>query len=475
VYDQDRLIYLKTQINDLCNLEHDLEKIVFVVNYENEHSELFAQAQELIPNKIRNADVELIQRKNIGMSYGAWSDVFGKYKDTYDYYIFTEDDYFFNINNFDQYLIKKFNSLPNTGYLCMVVRRPTPEYPAPVHAGNSIGFSSYKVLNEAWEKYGCLPHTTEITENAEYNYRRAEEVGQVEQSNAIYRLGYNIWDVREDYAIPHDMGYHSYPVHLIHIYFYWNKEMLILPAAMKLSLPIFYVNIIDSQYQKNSLLANFNWGPMEHTSTKEFLINEIFIEKVYNKLYDVQEGDIVVDIGASVGPFTYFILDKKPLQVYTLEPSKVEFPILVKNTLGMPVCNINKAIYEGDGITNAFDTYFWNGNVETIKFKTFRELYAIEYIDFLKTDCEGGEYYIFNEENIDFLVNNVKVIVGEWHLENQERKEKFKKFIYEYLPRFKQFDVYSLDGIDIKWDLYNEHFLNYYNQVIFHINNKIDE
>ena len=107
-----------------------------------------------------------------------------------------------------------------------------------------------------------------------------------------------------------------------------------------------------------------------------------------------------------------------------------------------------------------------------MKFKTFRELYAIDRIDFLKTDCEGGEYYIFNEENIDFLVDNVGVVVGEWHLETSEQKIMFRRFRDQYLPRFKDFHIYSIDGINIKWDLYNEHFIDYYNQVLIHIDNR---
>jgi FkbM family methyltransferase len=216
----------------------------------------------------------------------------------------------------------------------------------------------------------------------------------------------------------------------------------------------------------------FDWGATTTTDLAQLLHQEIFVEKIYNKHFDVNEGDIVVDVGASVGPFVYSIADKNPSQVFVFEPSKVEFPTLVKNTKGMPVSHINKAVMDGDGITNAFDVYFWNGYIETIKFKTFREVYGIERINFLKTDCEGGEYHIVNEENIDFLANNVDVIVGEWHLETPERKEMFRKFRDVYLPRFKDFWVYSVDGTDIKWDLYNEHFIEYYKQVIFHISNK---
>ena len=45
------------------------------------------------------------------MSYAAFNDVYTKYRTDFDYYIFNEDDYYFNVNNFDTYLINKFNSL----------------------------------------------------------------------------------------------------------------------------------------------------------------------------------------------------------------------------------------------------------------------------------------------------------------------------------------------------------------------------
>jgi FkbM family methyltransferase len=219
-------------------------------------------------------------------------------------------------------------------------------------------------------------------------------------------------------------------------------------------------------------LKGFDWGVMDAYDLRDLLIRELFIERIYHKHFEVNEGDVVVDVGASVGPFSYLIADNKPSQIYTFEPSKTEFPALVKNTRGLPACHINKAMWEGDGITNQIDSYYSEGYVETMRFQTFRELYAIERIDFLKTDCEGGEYYIFNEENIDFLVENVGVVVGEWHLETPERKEMFRRFRDQYLPRFKDYFVYSVDGTDIKWDLYNEHFLQYYKQVIIHIDNR---
>ena len=110
--------------------------------------------------------------------------------------------------------------------------------------------------------------------------------------------------------------------------------------------------------------------------------------------------------------------------------------------------------------------------METITFKTFVENYSIDQIDFLKTDCEGGEYDIFNNENREFILNNVKKIVGEWHLNTKELKDKFRLFRDTYLIQFNNYEIYSLDGFNIKWDLWNEHFINYYNEVIINIDNR---
>ena len=73
---------------------------------------------------------------------------------------------------------------------------------------------------------------------------------------------------------------------------------------------------------------------------------------------------------------------------------------------------------------------------------------------------------------MDFLLNNVGCIVGEWHLKNESEMTEFRYFRDKYLKQFKIFEVFSIDGVNIKWDLYNDHFLEYYSQVIIHISNK---
>jgi FkbM family methyltransferase len=238
-------------------------------------------------------------------------------------------------------------------------------------------------------------------------------------------------------------------------------------------------------------LTNFNWGWMEEPSLvyhimsngehkhmgehhKDSIIKEIFIDKCYEKFFEVEEGDIVLDVGASVGPFTYSILHKKPKHVFSFEPSEREFKTLVRNTLGFPVTHINKGISNVNSIVMNDHLFGGEDQMESITFSKFVDLYNIDKIDFLKTDCEGGEFDIFNIENLDWIKNNVKKIVGEWHLELQghDNIEKFRQFRDVYLTEFKNFQIYSIDNIDIKWDLWNEHFLEHYRQIIIHIDNR---
>ena len=148
---------------------------------------------------------------------------------------------------------------------------------------------------------------------------------------------------------------------------------------------------------------------------------EIFDRKIYEKYYQVKKNDIVMDIGANIGAFTYSILDKKPKHVYCIEPSKILIETLVKNIKGQFVTIIDKAISE----TNEMNKEIKKGifiyscdkkKYDTITFKKVISDNKINRIDFLKIDCEGGEYDIFTKENKSWISSNVKNIAAEFHL-----------------------------------------------------------
>lgn len=221
-------------------------------------------------------------------------------------------------------------------------------------------------------------------------------------------------------------------------------------------------------------MKNFDYG-----NSSEFFKNaittEIFENKIYEKFFSVEENDIVMDFGASIGPFTYSILDKKPKHVFCFEPSPEEFIVLNKNTLSGPVTCVNKAISSTNGKisnVNLFGNQDVFGDAFSLTFRDIIDYYNINKIDFLKTDCEGGEYDIFTEDNILWIKKNVKKIAGEWHLSTPEFKKKFKFFRDNILPYFDNYQIYSVDFIDIKWSLYSDTFIPYYNEIIVHIDNR---
>ena len=183
----------------------------------------------------------------------------------------------------------------------------------------------------------------------------------------------------------------------------------------------------------------------------------------------------MLDLGSSIGPFTWSIMDKAS-KVYAVEPMSDRCQMIHTNTQGYNVEIIKGIVYHSNGEIEFNDGCFPGGEerVKTFTFQTFLKENNIDKIDFIKTDCEGGEYHLFRDENMNFLRNNVRSIVGEWHLSknNPEHKVEFRYFRDKYLKQFPNYEVYSVDGVNIKWDLWNEHFIEYYDEVIIHINNE---
>jgi FkbM family methyltransferase len=221
-------------------------------------------------------------------------------------------------------------------------------------------------------------------------------------------------------------------------------------------------------------LENFVWEPKCYDGFRETVTKEIFIDKIYERHVQVEEGDVVFDIGASLGPFTFSILDKTPSQVFAFEPSYEEFKTLVLNTRHGNVTHINKGIGSIVGEFNFTDVFDLTGNHQlySITFKKVIEDYNIKKIDFLKTDCESGEYDIFTLENLFWIKNNVKKISGEWHLSTPELKEKFRLFRDVYLRIFSNFRIFSFDGVDITWSIWDDNFIPYYNEIMIYIDNR---
>ena len=215
---------------------------------------------------------------------------------------------------------------------------------------------------------------------------------------------------------------------------------------------------------------SFDWGKKSDWYV-DAAIKEIFDDNTYERFFEVEEGDIVVDLGASLGPFTYKILPKNPKQCYVVEPLSYQIDVLHKNVGRDNVKIIQGAITDKKKIEISWDHI--TESVPTFTFKEFLDENNIKHIDFLKCDCEGGEYDVFQQSNIEFL-KTIPKIVTEFHMRNDGNfhKCKFRWFRDNIFPQFDNIQIFSVDGVDIKWDLWNEHFIEWYDEIIIYMDNR---
>jgi FkbM family methyltransferase len=215
------------------------------------------------------------------------------------------------------------------------------------------------------------------------------------------------------------------------------------------------IKIIEQKKSNFQFSPSFDWGELSYEDIIT-IEREIINENVYGFDREIKENDIVMDIGASVGPFICSILDKKPQKIYCVEPSSNLIDILIKNCAEKttsykdnPLVYINKAIIDNE--TKKINIFGNNTEYESTTFKEMVEEYSIGRINFLKIDCEGGEYSIFIPENMDFLKNNVDYIAMEVHLKYENCRNKFKKFRDECLTKFDNYLAVSCTRQNIAW------------------------
>ena len=158
------------------------------------------------------------------------------------------------------------------------------------------------------------------------------------------------------------------------------------------------------------------------------VLKEHFFVRQYENFIDIEEGDVVVDVGFNFGVFSLGALSKGATKIYGFEPNKDIYQKLkvypakdrveifnyavsnkydiVKfnegyNTLGSSIT------FEGNDIKKTYD-------VDVIDLYDFLIKRNITKIDFLKVDCEGEEYNIFQSLPDEFLSSINKIHV-EFH------------------------------------------------------------
>lgn len=186
---------------------------------------------------------------------------------------------------------------------------------------------------------------------------------------------------------------------------------------------------------------------------------EIFINGDYEKEKEcvVEEGDVVLDIGANFGFFTLNSISKGASKVYSIEPYSLAFDHLEKlsSEYGR-ISPINKAVSDVDGevfmhfdsdasATNCVTTHsemFGRSSsgvpVESVNINTLLSSFQ-EKINFLKIDCEGSEFEIFKTITPENLSTIDKIVV-------ETHGEEIDSFVHQTLLD-NSFKVYKYDHI----------------------------
>ncbi len=91
--------YLPGHIASLNNLKHSLNQVTLVYTTSTEQKSSFFEYIEKLKNTKTKFNLDIIERQNIGLSYGSFAAAFEKYGEDFEYYIFAEDDYVFLIDD----------------------------------------------------------------------------------------------------------------------------------------------------------------------------------------------------------------------------------------------------------------------------------------------------------------------------------------------------------------------------------------
>jgi len=168
-------------------------------------------------------------------------------------------------------------------------------------------------------------------------------------------------------------------------------------------------------------------GVMEvETDADKSVFEEIFKDLDY-KAVDKYLNGVVLDIGAHIGCFSVYASIKNPsAKIFAYEPDARNFSLLKENLKANRIQNVvckNMAVAGSDGVRelNVSDdshnhSFVKKGkSVVSVNAVAFgRILGKFEQVDFVKMDCEGAEYEIFDSCSYEDL-KKIKAFYIEYH------------------------------------------------------------
>lgn len=192
------------------------------------------------------------------------------------------------------------------------------------------------------------------------------------------------------------------------------------------------LNSFQDMDNLNYIKTIFDGLNLTEQHTIKSIFNEVSIRNIYNNnFFKVNENDFVIDIGFNYGLFSLDSLKYNPKKIIGFEPN----PNLVKTFKNFYNGDIIELYQKAVSNYNGTTTFYENSctgmstlssdlinipnsvsyQVDIINFNDFINEKNINIIDYLKVDCEGSEYEIFQSIPNNFLSQNIKKIVIEFH------------------------------------------------------------
>lgn len=193
-----------------------------------------------------------------------------------------------------------------------------------------------------------------------------------------------------------------------------------------------------------------------------FALNEMYIKKVYDQEpVRIPYNSVVLDVGAHIGTFSLYAAKLcKAKKVYSFEPCPESYETLKLNIQNNQLNDIITPIQTAidakaetrellidpeNSLRNSFYVSDQNSQrsdavkVKCITLKQTMKENNVDFVDFLKLDCEGSEWGIL--ETIDQeTISKIGIIAMEYHFKS---REEFSKLLGQI--------GYSVFDSDEKW------------------------
>lgn len=189
------------------------------------------------------------------------------------------------------------------------------------------------------------------------------------------------------------------------------------------------------------------------------ILEEIYINRVYDPFVAGRKDMTIMDIGCNIGLFSIFASEYAK-QVLAYEPSQEIYDIAKKNLDANGISNV-KLFKQAVSNRNGEEKFYHNTNrtmfslkdtvndkndfemVEMVTFDKIFEDNKIESLDLLKLDCEGFEGELVSSDGFAKVCDKIKVIVGEHHVWASMSQPMFANTLSDLGFRFKW-----LEGVD---------------------------